>query len=259
MDKSAFDLSGKVAIVTGASRGIGEAIALALSNFGASLVLASRKIEALEVVQKEIEDQGGKAICVPAHVGKMEALSELVSKTTAEYGRIDILVNNAGIVPNVGPPEDTDPGLWDKIMDVNLKGSFFLANAVAGIMRKGGGGSIINLSTYATTRPTPGLGVYIISKSAIDMMTKVLAQEWTRSGIRVNAIAPGLIRTSITQSLWDDDAGRKATESKIPSGRFGEPDDIAGTAVFLASDASKYISGETILVDGGLAVGLSRV
>lgn len=259
MDRGIFDLSGKVAIVTGASRGIGEAIALALSNFGASLVLVSRKLEALDVVRQKIETQGGKAICIPAHVGKIDVLSELVEKTTAEYGRIDILVNNAGIVPNVGPPEETDVGLWDKIMDVNLKGSFFLCNAVAEVMRNGGGGSIINLSTYAVTRPTPGLGVYIISKSAIDMMTKVLAQELTGSGIRVNAIAPGLIRTSITKSLWDDDAGRTATESKIPAGRFGEPEDISGTAVFLASDASKYISGETILVDGGLALGLSRV
>ncbi|MBN1289525.1 MAG: SDR family oxidoreductase [Actinobacteria bacterium] len=259
MDTSMFDLTGKVALVTGASRGIGEAIALAYSRFGARLVLASRKLEALEAVRKNIEAQNAKAICVPTHVGSLEALSELIEKTMDEYGRLDVLVNNAGIVPATGPPEDVDEQLWNKIMDVNLKGSFFLANSAAEAMRGNGGGSIINVSTYATRRPTPGLGVYIMSKAAVDMMTKVLAQEWTGAGIRVNGIAPGLIRTSITKTLWENEKAREAVESKVPIGRIGEPDDISGAAVFLASDASKYISGETILVDGGLAIGLSPV
>ncbi|MBN2167652.1 MAG: SDR family oxidoreductase [Actinobacteria bacterium] len=259
MDTSMFDLSGKVAIVTGASRGIGEAIAVTYSRFGARLVLASRKMEALELIRKKIEAQGGEAVSIAAHVGSMEALDELINKTVEQYGKIDILVNNAGIVPETGPPENVDEDLWNKIMDVNLKGSFFLANSAAKVMREKGGGSIINVSTYATRRPTPGLGVYIMSKAGIDTMTKVLAQAWTGSGIRVNGIAPGLIQTSITKSLWDNDKSREAIESRIPVGRIGKPDDISGAAVFLASDASKYISGETILVDGGLAIGLSPV
>lgn len=259
MDSSMFDLSGKVAIVTGASRGIGEAVALTFARFGARLVLASRKLEALETVKHKIDAEGGEAICIPAHVGKREALTGLIEKTVEEFGKIDVLVNNAGIVPATGQPEDADEELWNKTMDVNLKGSFFLANAAAEVMRENGSGSIINVSTYATRRPTPGLGVYIMSKAAVDMMTKVLAQAWTGAGIRVNGIAPGLIRTSITKTLWENEGSREAIESKIPSGRIGEPDDITGAAVFLASDASRYVSGETILVDGGLAIGLSPV
>lgn len=251
MYKELFDLTGRVAIVTGGSRGIGEAIAIALSEYGARITLTSRKIEGLNSVKEKIEERGGEAVCIPAHMGKPDTLREVVKGTVESFGSVDVLVNNAATNPIFGPVTEADEPAWDKIMDVNLKGLFFLSRAAGEVMLKQGKGTIINLSTEAAVRPAPGLGVYSISKAGVDMVTKVLALEWGGSGIRVNGIAPGLVQTNFSRALWSNDDIRQTVESRIPLGRMAQPDEVAGLAVFLASDASGYITGQTIAVDGG--------
>lgn len=252
MYKELFDLTGKIAVITGGSRGIGASIAAALSEFGAKLVLVSRKIEGLEAVRDDIEKAGGEAVCVAANVGEGESAELIVKETLDAWGTVDILVNNAATNPVFGPMMDVELPAWDKIMDVNLKGCFLLARAAGKVMIEKGSGSIINMSTISARRPLQGLGAYSVSKAGIDMLTKSLAQEWTGSGVRVNGIAPGLVQTRFSRALWENDDVRQMVEARIPSGRLGQPDDIAGAAVFLASDASRFISGETILIDGGL-------
>jgi len=251
MYREMFDLAGRVAIVTGGSRGIGESIALALSEFGARLVLCSRKMEGLVAVREKIEARGGEAICVPAHMGKIDTLQSVVEETVAKFGTIDILVNNAATNPIFGPLLEADLPAWEKIMDVNLKGIFFLTRAAGEVMLEKGKGSIINLSTEAAVRPAPGLGVYSISKAGVDMVTKSFALEWGAKGVRVNGIAPGLVQTRFSQALWANEEIRQAVETKIPLGRMAQPEEIAGLAVYLASDASSFITGQIILVDGG--------
>ena len=251
MYEEMFDLTGKVAIVTGGSRGIGEAIALALSEFGARVALSSRKIEGLNAVKEKIESRGGEAICIPAHMGKPDTLQAVVDGTVSRYGTVDILVNNAATNPILGPLLEADLPAWEKIMDVNLKGIFFLTKAAGKVMLEKGKGSIINLSTEAAIRPAPGLGVYSISKAGVDMVTKSFALEWGGSGVRVNGIAPGLVQTRFSQALWANDEIRQTVESRIPLGRMAQPDEIACLAVFLASDASSFVTGQTVLVDGG--------
>jgi NAD(P)-dependent dehydrogenase (short-subunit alcohol dehydrogenase family) len=251
MYKEKFDLSGRVAIVTGGSRGIGEAIAMALAEFGARVVLTSRKIEGLNAVKEKIEAAGGEALCIPAHVGKIESLQGVVDGAVEAYGTIDILVNNAATNPVFGSVTGCDQAAWDKIMDVNLKGVFFLTKAVGEVMLRNKKGSIINLSTEAAIRPTPGLGAYSISKAAIDSLTRVFAQEWGSSGIRVNGIAPGLVQTHFSQALWANEEVQKIATSRIALGRLAQPEEMACLAVFLASDASSFVTGTTILADGG--------
>ncbi len=251
MYKEMFDLTGRVAIITGGSRGIGESIALALSEFGARVSLCSRKIEGLDSVRGKIESRGGEAICIPAHMGKVDTLQGVVDKTLDAFGTIDILVNNAATNPILGPLLEADLRAWEKIMDVNLKGIFFLTKAAGEVMLEKGKGSIINLSTEAAIRPAPGLGVYSISKAGVDMVTKSFALEWGAKGVRVNGIAPGLVQTRFSQALWANDDIRQAVETKIPLGRMAQPDEIACLAVYLASDASSFLTGQTILVDGG--------
>lgn len=251
MYKEMFDLTGRVAIITGGSRGIGESIALALSEFGARVSLCSRKIEGLDSVREKIESRGGEAICIPAHMGKVDTLQGVVDKTLDAFGTIDILVNNAATNPILGPLLEADLRAWEKIMDVNLKGIFFLTKAAGEVMLEKGKGSIINLSTEAAIRPAPGLGVYSISKAGVDMVTKSFALEWGAKGVRVNGIAPGLVQTRFSQALWANDDIRQAVETKIPLGRMAQPDEIACLAVYLASDASSFLTGQTILVDGG--------
>jgi len=251
MLKELLDLTGKAAIVTGGSRGIGEAIALGLSEFGAKVVLASRKIEGLNEVREKIEAQGGEAHCIPAHMGDLESLQAVVDGTVEVYGTVDILVNNAATNPILGSLMETEPAAWDKIMDVNLKGLFFLTRAAGAVMLEKGKGSVINVSTEAAIRPAPGLGAYSISKAGVDMATKAFAQDWGSRGVRVNGIAPGLVQTRFSQALWSNEAIRKTVEARIPLGRIAQPHEMAGMVVFLASDAASYITGQTILVDGG--------
>lgn len=251
MYKEMFDLTGRVAIVTGGSRGIGEAIAMGLSEFGAKVVLSSRKIEGLNAVKEKIEAAGGEAICIPAHMGKLDSLKEVVDGTMEAYGTIDILVNNAATNPVFGPLMESDERAFDQILNVNLKGVFFLTKMVGEIMLEKKKGSIINISTEAAVKPTPMLGMYSISKAGIDMVTKSFAQEWGPIGIRVNGIAPGLVKTHFSQALWQNEEILKMATARTAMGRMAEPAEIAGLAVFLASDAASYITGVTVLADGG--------
>jgi dehydrogenase/reductase SDR family protein 4 len=251
MYKEMFDLTGRVAIVTGGSRGIGEAIALALAEFGAKLVLSSRKIEGLNAVKEKIEAAGGEAICIPAHMGKPESLQGIVDGTLEAYGTIDILVNNAATNPVFGPLDQSEDRAWDQIMNVNMKGIYFLTLAVGKVMLEKGRGSIINVSSEAAVKPTPMLGMYSISKAGVDMMTKAFALEWGSQGIRVNGIAPGLVKTHFSQALWANEDILNIATTTTPMGRMAEPPEMAGLVVFLASDASSYITGVTVIADGG--------
>ncbi|MFH1149857.1 MAG: glucose 1-dehydrogenase [Actinomycetota bacterium] len=251
MFKEMFDLTGRIAIVTGGSRGIGEAIALALSEFGAKVVLTSRKIEGLTAVKEKVEAAGGEAICIPAHMGDLDSLQKVVEGTLEAYGTIDILVNNAATNPVFGPAMEADAAVWDKILDVNLKGIFFLTREVGKTMLANRKGSVINISTEAAQRPAPGLGVYSISKAGLDMVTKVFAQEWGPMGVRVNGIAPGLVKTSFSKAMWSNEEILKFVTSRNVLGRMAQPEEIAGAAVFLASDAASFITGETLLADAG--------
>lgn len=246
-----FRLQGKVALVTGGSRGIGRAIALGLAEAGADVVLASRKLPDLEAVAQEISKTGRKALPVSANVRHLSEIDNLVKKAEDEFHHIDILVNNAGTSVVFGSVFDIDEGAWDVTMGLNLKGYFFLSQAVGKIMRREGGGSIINTASEDGIRPGLGLGIYSISKAGVIMLTKVLAQEWGQYNIRANAIAPGVVKTRLSTALWSNPAIREETEDSAALGRIAEPEEIVGAALFLASEASSYMTGQTLVVDGG--------
>jgi NAD(P)-dependent dehydrogenase (short-subunit alcohol dehydrogenase family) len=253
-----FSLEGKLALVTGGSRGIGRAIALAFAEAGAEVALSGRKLPDLEVVAKEIKKKGRKSLAIASHVAKPEESRALVEKVKSEWGRIDILVNNAGTNPYYGPLLDAEEWSWDVTMNVNLKGPFLLSQLVARVMREQGGGSIINIASVFGIIPSE-LSIYSVTKAGLIMLTKVMAKEWGQYRIRVNAIAPGLIKTWFSEALWKDSA-KGGTAAKIRAlGYLGSPDDIASVALFLASDASNYLTGETITVDGGESVGPASV
>ncbi len=241
MDLSKFSLEGKVALVTGSSRGIGRAIALAFADAGADVVISSRKLPDLEEVAEEIRAKGRKSIAVASHIAKMEESRNLLEKVKVEFGRIDILVNNAGTNPYNGPLIDAEEWAWDITMNVNLKGPFMLSQLAAKEMREQDGGNIINISSISGIRPS-ALHIYSVSKAGLIMLTQVMAKEWSQYNIRVNAIAPGVVKTRFSEIFWKG----KPIEDSIPL-----PEDIAEAALYLASDASKYVNGETIVIGGG--------
>jgi NAD(P)-dependent dehydrogenase (short-subunit alcohol dehydrogenase family) len=236
-----ISLKGKVALVTGGSRGIGRAIALAFAEQGADVAVSARKLPDLEAVVKEIEAMGRKGLAVASHIGKSEEIKSLVEQVKAKFGRIDILVNNAGTNPYPGPLIDVEEWAWDTTNNVNLKGPFLLSVAVARLMKEQGGGSMINISSAAGLTPS-SLHIYSITKAGVIMMTRVMAREFAPYHIRVNAIAPGLIKTRLSEMLW---------KNAPDTSNISTPEDIAGTAVYLASNASRRVTGETILVAGG--------
>lgn len=251
-----FSLNDKTAIITGASRGIGEAIAHALSAHGANVVLASRKLEGLQGVADAINADGGKAIAVAAHTGKPEMLQNLVDTAIKSFGKVDILVNNAATNPYFGPSLHTEDAAFAKTFEVNLKGYFDLARLVANhLMSRDAPGSIISVASVLGQGAAPMQGVYGMTKAAVISMTQTLAYELGSTRIRVNAIAPGLIKTAFAAALTTNEEISKRVLEKTPLGRFGEPDDIAGAAVYLASDASKFVTGQTLVVDGGMTLG----
>lgn len=248
-----FSLSGKVALVTGGSRGIGKAIALGLAKFGADVAVTSRKLPDLEEVAKEIKGLGRRSMAVATHVGRTEEISNLVPKIKDELGRIDILVNNAGTNPTMDQAIDIEERAWDSIMNLNLKGLFFLSQAVARLMKEQGGGKIINVASVAGITPDI-LPAYSISKAGVIMATKVMAQQWAQYNIRVNAIAPGLIKTRFSEALWSNPDILQVVMTRTPLRRVGEPDELVGAVIFLASDASTYVTGHVLVVDGGSAI-----
>jgi NAD(P)-dependent dehydrogenase (short-subunit alcohol dehydrogenase family) len=249
-----FALDGKVAIITGASKGIGEAIAKGFSKAGAQVVVSSRKVDGVERVASEIKEAGGEALAVQAHMGHPDQVSALVSKTIETWNRVDIIVNNAGTNPHFGPLLTADEGQFEKILDINLKGYFRLCKVVFPHMVTQGGGKIINISSVAGTRPGPGMGAYSISKAGINMLTKVLASELGEHNIQVNAIAPGLVKTKFSTVLWQNEDILRHQESITPLGRIGLPEDVVGAALFFASAASDWITGTVMIVDGGSMV-----
>jgi NAD(P)-dependent dehydrogenase (short-subunit alcohol dehydrogenase family) len=251
---SLFDLTGKVAIVTGASKGIGEAIAHGLAAFGSQVVLASRKQEAVDAVAQVIRAAGGQAVGVAAHMGDADAIRRLVARTAEIYGGIDIVLNNAAVNPVYGPLLDAPAEAFDKIMSVNVKGPLELARQAHPVMARRGGGSIINISSIGGLRPEPLLGLYSASKAALISLTKAMAQEWARDNIRINAICPGLVRTKFSAALWQDDAVLRRFLEKIPLGRIAQPEDVIGLAIYLAGPASSYCTGAVFTVDGGLTM-----
>jgi len=256
-DLSKFSLKGKIAIVTGGSRGIGKAIALGLAKAGAKVVITSRKMNDLEANAAEIKAFGGEAFPVQAHLGRVEEINRLVSTVIDRFGRIDILVNNAGTNPALGTVLESDERLWETIMNLNLKGVYFTSQAVARVMKKQGGGKIINIASVDGITPEPGVSIYNISKAGVRMITQSFALELAPFNIQVNTIAPGPITTKLLDSHWfhlppEEAKKEKEAMAKItPMGRIGEPDEIVGAAVYLASDASSYTNGAEIVIDGG--------
>ena len=250
-----FSLDDKVALITGGSRGIGHAAALAFAAAGADVAVASRKAVDLERVAAEIQKLGRGSLAVQAHIGRMEEIPKLVKSVVEKFGRIDILVNNAGGSPALASALEADERLWDKVMDLNLKGLFFLSQAVARVMKETGGGKIINVASIDGFRPDRQIGIYAISKAAVVMATKVMAKEWAPYNIRVNAIAPGHVRTSLSDSYLSSEAGMEDQMLKrTPLQRIAQPEEIVGGMIYLASDASSFVTGETLVIDGGIMV-----
>jgi NAD(P)-dependent dehydrogenase (short-subunit alcohol dehydrogenase family) len=256
-DLSKFSLKGKTAIVTGGGRGIGKAIAQGFAKAGAKVAITSRKMEDLEATAAEIKAFGGEAFPLQSHLGKMEEIDKMVGTVLKAFGRIDILVNNAGASPAMGTVLDSDERLWETIMNLNMKGLYFTSQAIAKVMKKQGGGKIINIASVDGFKPEHGVSVYSISKAGVRMITKAFALELAPFNIQVNAIAPGPISTKMLNSHWfhltpeEAKKEKEALAHRTPMGRIGEPDEIAGAAIYLASDASSYTTGAEIVVDGG--------
>jgi len=252
MSKRLFELTGKVAIVTGGGKGIGKSIAIGLAQHGANVVLCSRSQGELEQVARKIRKIGQKALPIVLDMTQISQFDGLVKETKKVFKRVDILVNNAGALL-VGPALEVDEKSWDLVMDTNAKGAFFLAQKVGQVMiRQGWGGSIINVTSEVVQKVEVNIGAYCPSKAALYSITKVLAREWGKFKIRVNSLAPCFVNTVLNQPLFAQKKEFYEPKLKgVPLGRHSEPEDLVGAAVFLASDASSYVSGTTILVDGG--------
>jgi NAD(P)-dependent dehydrogenase (short-subunit alcohol dehydrogenase family) len=248
---SAFRLDGRVALVTGGSRGIGRAVALALAQAGADVVVAARKAQDLDSVAEEVRSLGRRGLAVPAHLARRTDIDRLFESTLEAFGRLDVLVNNAATNPVFGPLADIEEDAWDRIMALNVKGYLLAAQRAARAMAPLRRGVIINMASTAGLRASPGLGAYSVSKAAVIMLTRVLGRELGPLGIRVNGIAPALIETRFSEALWKNpeilDGYLKAT----PLGRAGQPEEVGGAVVYLCSDAASYVTGQTLLLDGG--------
>ncbi len=260
-DLNKFSLKGKTAIVTGGGRGIGKACAVGFAKAGAKVAVTSRKIADLEATVAEIKSFGGEAFSIQAHLGKMEDIQKMVATAVEKLGgRIDILVNNAGASPATASVLESDERLWETVMNLNMKGMYFTSQAVANIMKKQGGGKIINVASIDGFKPEPGVSIYSISKAGARMITRAFAAELIPHNIQVNTIAPGPIETKMMNSHWAHLPPKEAKKAHdmvtrmLPIGRIGDPDEIAGAAIYLASDASNYTTGAEIVIDGGLLI-----
>jgi len=248
---SLFDLSGKVALVTGSTKGIGKAIAIRMAEHGARVVVSSRNQDACEEVAEEIRTGGGVALAVACNINYREQLENLVAQTMAQLGSIDVLVCNAALNPYYGPSQDIPDAAFDKVMHANIGSVHRLCQMVIPGIAEKGGGSVIIVSSIGGLKGTDKLGAYAISKAADMQIARNLAVEWGPANVRVNCIAPGLVRTDFARALWENPETYAATVKHYPLRRIGEPDEIAGAAIFLASDAGSFTTGQTIVIDGG--------
>ena len=252
MIKEKFNLTGKVAIITGASKGIGEAMARGMAEFGATVVVSSRKQAAVDAVAEQFQSEGLSAVGIECHVAKAEHREALVQQVLEKYGRIDILINNAGTNPYFGPIHKMPEAAYQKTMDVNINSAMALSNLAFPIMKEQSGGSIIHVSSIEALHPSKMMTAYNISKAALKMLGQNQAVEWGKYGIRVNTICPGYVKTKLSEALLSNEELVKSFEQNCALGRYSTPDEMAGLAVFLASDASSYMTGSTIVNDGGL-------
>lgn len=248
-----FSLAGRRAMVTGASRGLGRVIALALADAGADVALVSRSVERLEQVADEVRARGRRAITVTADLVKLDEMRQAIEQVYHAFDRVDVLVSNAGISPIWKRSTEVTEDEWDAIMDTNVKATFFLCTNIAARMAEQGGGSIITLASVASVVGTPRMAVYGASKAAVAQLTRTFALEWARHHVRVNAIAPGYIATDMTAGVLEHPYFGNAIRQATPMGRTGQPHEIAGIALYLASDASSFATGQLFLVDGGIA------
>jgi len=246
-----FNISGRVALVTGASRGIGESIAKLLASAGAHVIVSSRKIDGCQRVADEIKEAGGSAEALACHIGEMDQIEACFKTIEEQHGKLDILVNNAAANPYFGHVLDTDLSAFQKTVDVNIRGYFFMSTLGGKLMKKSGGGSIINVASVNGVVPGDFQGIYSITKAAVISMTKTFAKECAQLGIRVNALLPGLTDTKFASTLTSNDAILKQAMMHIPMKRVAMPEEMAGTVLYLASDASSYTTGTTLNVDGG--------
>lgn len=253
-----FDLSGQTALITGSTKGIGKAIAARMAQYGAKVVVSSRKADVCDAVAAEINEKyaarGGSATAIPCHIGYKEQLQNLVDKTQDALGPIDILVPNAAVNPYYGPSKDMPDSAWDKIMETNVRSTFWLCNMVIPGMAERGKGAVTIIASISGLQGSVELFAYAVSKVAEHQVARNLALEYGESGVRVNAIAPGLIKTDFAQALWTDPVRLERVNSKLPLRRIGDPDEIAGAALWLSSKAGGYVTGQVINVDGGAAI-----
>ncbi len=249
--KQQFDLTDKVAILTGASKGIGKSMAHILATYGAKVVISSRKQESVNEVADELKQQGLEATAIACHVGDAGQLTNLVDQTISTYGRVDILINNAATNPVFGPIADMTEQVFDKVMNVNVKACMTLSNLCFPHMKKQGGGSIIHIASIEGLKPSPGMSLYSVSKAALIMLSKSQAKEWGALGIRSNTICPGLVQTKFSAALWQNESILNNFIGQLPLGRMAQPDEMTGIALFLASDASKFCTGSVYVADGG--------
>lgn len=254
MATNLFELTGKIAMVTGASRGIGEAIAKLLAEQGAHVIVSSRKVDDCQVVADAIRETGGSAEALACHVGDMEQIKHAFEVIREKHGRLDILVNNAAANPYFGHILDTDLAAYDKTVDVNVRGYFFMSVEAGKLMRENGGGNIVNTASVNGLQPGFMQGIYSITKAAVINMTKAFAKECAPFNIRCNALLPGLTKTKFAGALFNNEQMHKAAMQMIPMHRHAEPNEMAGTVLYLVSDASSYTTGECIVVDGGLTI-----
>tara|TARA_E500000075_G_C6994765_1_gene325939 strand:- start:1425 stop:2177 length:753 start_codon:yes stop_codon:yes gene_type:complete len=247
-----FSLKEKTAIISGGSKGIGKSIAFKYAEAGANVVICSRKKDNLDSAIEEAQTLGCNIIGIECNTGEKESINNVVDKTLEQFKRVDILVNNAAANPYYGPILNSEDSHWEKIWDINVKGYFNFIKACSKSMKDNKYGKIINVASIAAKTPLDGLGVYNISKAAVVMLTKVLAKEMAGSNVQVNTLAPGLIKTDFSKALWEDESVYNEIIKAIPQARMGEPDDISGMALYLASEASDFITGSMFVVDGGL-------
>ena len=247
---TAFNLDGKIALVTGASRGIGESIARILAQYGATCILVSRKIEGLQAVQQKIEDEGGRAVPMACNMGALDQIEALFGEVGSRFGRLDILVNNAATNPYFGPMEGAPESAWDKTLAVNLKGPFFMIQQAAALMAATGG-AIVNVASINAVSPAPMQGIYSITKAGVVAMTKAYAKELAPRNIRVNALLPGLTETRFASALIQNEGIYERVLQRIPMQRHAQPDEMAGAVLYLVSDAASFTTGTCIVCDGG--------